>query len=339
METNFEVVYHRGAGFTKQALPAAPSLAADQARIRPLQVGICGSDLFLLEGSAPTLRLGHEWVGKVEAVGADVTDVQVGNLVTGTGHFSCGHCAECLQGDSNLCADSVHFSSDQIGALRSGFEAPAQQLVILPNAFHRGQVLHEILAVGEQAVALLADLSLAKTQAQVLIFGAGPIGISIALALQSEGASTLLVEKYAERVMMARKLGLNAMTLAEALLRTEMQNRSAVLVDASNDYSGDAGGFRLLTHFAGRKFVALIVGKYKGAQTLTSEYNRRAGQLRWMRGVSLSVLQKSVSKWDAKLEGLAEHLISHVYDLESTNQAFAMARDKRQSLKVVLSCS
>lgn len=336
MSSLFQCVFEPGKGFSKVNLETTPSLDAHEVLVKPKYVGICGTDLYLMKKMTTPLHLGHEWIGEVLACGFQVSEFAVGDVVTGTGHFACGKCPECVDEKSNLCSYAIHFSSDKIGALRSEFKAPDHQLHKISSALSKAQVLHEIFAVGEQAYSLLEPHLQPQKNSAVLILGAGPIGLSIAETLKSYNIPVTLVEKNPLRVQRARTLGHNALSLGEALLSTEFKSAFSLLVDSTNDYSEDLGGFRLLPFFAKKEFTALIVGKYLQAQSLSAQYNSMAGQLIWMRGVSNKTMKKSLPRWTSKLESLADTFISHTYSVNQLDEAFQMAQDKAQSLKVVI---
>lgn len=329
-------VFEQGKGFSKINLEKTSPLEVHEVLVKPKYVGICGTDLYLMKKMTTPLHLGHEWIGEVLACGSQVTEFSVGEVVTGTGHFACGKCTECMAEKSNLCSFATHFSSDKIGALRSEFKAPDHQLHKVSSTLTKAQVLHEIFAVGEQAYALLESNLLHQETPSVLILGAGPIGLSIAETLKSYNISVTLVEKNIHRVQRARNLGHNAVSLGEALLRIEFKSTFSLLVDSTNDYSEDLGGFRLLPFFAKKEFTALIVGKYLQAQSLSAQYNSMAGQLIWMRGVSNKTMKYSLPRWESQLESLADTFISHTYSIDQIDEAFQMAQDKTQSLKVVI---
>lgn len=336
MSSLFQFVFEAGKGFSKLNLETTPSLDVHEILVKPKYVGICGTDLYLMKKMTTPLHLGHEWIGEVCACGSQVTEFAIGDVVTGTGHFACGKCVECVAEKSNLCSDAVHFSSDTIGALRSEFKAPDHQLHKVASSLNKAQVLHEIFAVGEQAYSLLKPHLQLQTTPSVLILGAGPIGLSIAETLKSYNITVTLIEKNSQRVQRARTLGHSALSLGEALLRSEFKSAFNLLVDSTNDYSDDLGGFRLLPFFAKKEFTALIVGKYLQSQCLSAQYNSMAGQLIWMRGVSNKTMRTSLPRWTSKLESLADIFITHTYSVDQLDEAFHTAQDKAQSLKVVI---
>ncbi|MEQ1879167.1 MAG: alcohol dehydrogenase catalytic domain-containing protein, partial [Bdellovibrionia bacterium] len=113
----FELVFVSGRGFVRKALPPAPEPTPTEAVVRPKYVGICGSDLFLLESlgrKTGELRLGHEWIGVVERAGKK-SKLKRGDVVTSTGTLSCLTCDFCKRAETHFCSDAEYLSSDSIG--------------------------------------------------------------------------------------------------------------------------------------------------------------------------------------------------------------------------------
>ncbi len=336
MGRSFEVVYNQAGVFEKQNLPEVETLQENQVLVKPHYVGICGSDLFLIQSGLKNLRLGHEWVGEVLATGVKAAHFKVGSLVTGTGHFACGECEYCLDKKTNLCNRSLHFSSDKMGALRSTFTAPAHQIFQLTAAMNSSLALIEIFAVGEQAWHLIQGALQNHKNPKVLVFGAGPIGLATACVLQSYGVDFTLIEKVPSRIENAKKLQFKTVSSAEAMLDPTFKNQFNLLIDCTNDYSGDQGAFRWLNHFSQKEYTALIVGKYVTPQTVAPTFNSKSAQLIWMRGVSSFILETAITRWQDKLNELKPCFVSHEFAIEDVTKAFAAAENKTESMKVLI---
>lgn len=335
MRNQYEYVYTENKQFEKKSLdPSLFTLGSNDVLVKPHYVGICGSDLFLIHSKLKNLRLGHEWVGEVLSVGENVKQFKVGGLVTGTGHFACGLCEACKTDKSNLCENSIHFSSDKMGALRTSFVAPESQIYGLNAPLDAGLALIEIFAVGEQAYQLLQD-SL-RPQGRILIFGAGPIGLATAAVLKSYKLDVTLIEKINVRLEKAKTLGFSALGPQEAMLNTDLKNKFDVLIDCSNDYSGDQGAFRWLNYFSKKEYTALIVGKYVNEQSLPQGFNSKSAKLIWMRGVASGILKKTIEKWQAEMPKMKSHFISHEFTVDRVTDAFEISENKSESFKVVI---
>jgi threonine dehydrogenase-like Zn-dependent dehydrogenase len=312
------------------------SLEANDVLVKPTYVGICGSDLYLMHSKLNNLRLGHEWVGEVTAVGINVTDLSVGSIVTGTGHFACGKCDYCLEQKTNLCTDSVHFSSDKMGALRSFFKAPRHQVFEIKSKMDSALALIEVMAVGEQAYEHLKDQLKNYKNLKVAVFGAGAIGIATATVLKSHGINAIIIEKNRERIAKAKSNNFTICSFDEMILTLQYQNYFNILIDCTNDYSGSSGAFQWLNHFSEKQYTALIVGKYVNYPKLATSYNSKSAHLIWMRGVSSVVFEKTIKLWTDKLQDLKKTFISHEYTHDTIDDAFKMADIKSESLKVII---
>lgn len=172
--------------------------------------GICGSDLHVseLSGALPAgTIMGHEFAGQVVEVGAEAqADFKVGDRVCPLPHISCGRCAACLTGNSGHCPEIQGIGLGQLpGAYAERIRVGARQTLHLPDAVSmREGALVEPLSVGLRAVAQ-AKL---EPAADVLVLGAGPIGLATALWTRFFGARTVAVsEKLAARLELAEKFG------------------------------------------------------------------------------------------------------------------------------------
>lgn len=334
---HYEYVYNEQGKFEKLDIDSnSLSLKPGQMLIKPLGVGICGSDLYLIKSNKKNLKLGHEWYGEVMAI-QDVQDYKIGDLVTGSGHVSCGHCSYCLQKKTNLCENLINFSSDKIGALRTAFVTEKKDVYKIGAPRSIALTLLEIFAVGEQAYDMLAAAK-APTYSQkpIAIFGAGPIGLSTAAVLKSYGMDVLIIEKLPERVLKAKSLGFSALALGEAALNAKYAASFDIVVDCTNDYSGDNGALKWLPFFTKKEFTGLIVGKYINTPNMFPALNSKAAQLIWMRGVSEQSMLKAIDRWQYKVGEYQNLLLTHIYKPHQIDLAFAMADNKAESVKVVI---
>jgi threonine dehydrogenase-like Zn-dependent dehydrogenase len=113
--------------------------APGEVRVRSTVVGICGSDLHAACGSHPFIELpyrpGHEVIGVVDAVGADVDESWLGTRVVVEPNLACGHCTQCVAGRYNICRELLVLGCETPGGLADGFTVCADRLVALnPNS-------------------------------------------------------------------------------------------------------------------------------------------------------------------------------------------------------------
>jgi len=180
--------------------------------VKVSECGICGSDLKMYSGKHPVLKpplvMGHEFFGTVEEVGSGVPDGPVlehGALVTIVPPIGCGHCYNCLRELPYLCEQMVFVGGQLQGGLSELVPVPSDNLLAVDPAIPAElRVLIEPLTVGVHA----ARRGAAVAGDQVLIIGAGPIGVFTALALRHRGVEEIVLADLSdERLELARRLG------------------------------------------------------------------------------------------------------------------------------------
>ncbi|MBQ9967948.1 MAG: L-threonine 3-dehydrogenase [Oscillospiraceae bacterium] len=189
-----------------------PATGVNDVKIKIHKTAICGTDLHIYnwdEWSQKTIRtprvIGHEYVGKIVEVGANVTNWKIGDIVSGEGHIVCGKCRNCLAGNGHLCKDTVGVGVDRDGAF-------AEYLVI-PQENVRGcenDIPEEMYAIFDPfGNAVHTALSFDLTGEDVLITGAGPIGIMAAAVCKHVGARRVVITDINdERLKLANTLGI-----------------------------------------------------------------------------------------------------------------------------------
>ena len=190
---------------------AEPKLGINDVKIRVLLTGICGTDLHIYEWDKwakstikiPTV-IGHEFVGEIVEVGSNVADFRAGELVSGEGHVVCGRCRNCLAGRRHLCA-----FTQGVGVNRDGAFA---EFVVLPVANiwrHNPGVPLEIASIFDPfGNAVHMALSFPVLGEDVLITGAGPIGMMAAAVVRHAGARHVVItDVNPYRLDLAKKLG------------------------------------------------------------------------------------------------------------------------------------
>jgi threonine 3-dehydrogenase len=186
-----------GPGLEMRDVPE-PAMSLNDVRIGVERTGICGTDLHIESWdpwAARTIQtpliVGHEFVGRVLEVGANVTDLEPGDLVSGEGHVVCGRCRHCRAGRWHLCANTVGLGVNRDGAF-------AEQVVLpVTNVWHHWPgVDPEVAAIFDPfGNAVHTALSFPVLGEDVLVVGAGPIGLMAAAVARHAGARYVVVSE------------------------------------------------------------------------------------------------------------------------------------------------
>jgi threonine 3-dehydrogenase len=190
-----------------------PKPGRDEVKVRVLRTGICGTDLHIESWDpwaagavdAPLVP-GHEFCGEVVEVGDEVRDVAVGDLVSGEGHVVCGTCRNCRAGRRHLC-----IRTSSIGVNRDGAFA---EYVVLPESnvwVHHTMLDPDLGAIFDPfGNAVHTALSFPLVGEDVLITGAGPIGLMAAQICRHVGARYIVITEVSPyRLELARSMGVD----------------------------------------------------------------------------------------------------------------------------------
>ncbi|MER8235065.1 L-threonine 3-dehydrogenase [Streptomyces sp. NPDC094049] len=197
-----------------------PETGPGDVLIKVKRTGICGTDLHIRSWDgwaqktiATPMTVGHEFVGEVASVGRDVTDIAVGDLVSGEGHLVCGKCRNCLAGRRHLCRATIGLGVGRDGAFAEYVVLPASNVWV-----HRVPVDLDVAAIFDPfGNAVHTALSFPLVGEDVLVTGAGPIGIMAAAVAKHAGARHVVITDVSEeRLALARKTGVTlALNVAE----------------------------------------------------------------------------------------------------------------------------
>ncbi|MBP9900471.1 MAG: L-threonine 3-dehydrogenase [Verrucomicrobiota bacterium] len=188
-----------------------PQIGINDVLIRVNRTGICGTDLHIYKWDAWAQRtipvpmvVGHEFVGEIVAVGSNVNDFRLGDVVSGEGHVVCGRCRNCMAGRRHLCADTKGVGVNRPGAFAEYLSLP------MTNVWqHTPAVDQDVAAIFDPfGNAVHTALSFPVLGEDVLITGAGPIGIMAAAIVKHAGARFVVVTDVNDyRLELAKKLG------------------------------------------------------------------------------------------------------------------------------------
>ena len=188
-----------------------PAIGINDVLVRVRYAGICGTDVHIFQWDEWAQRtipvpmvIGHEFVGQIAAVGSNVNDFYPGDIVSGEGHVVCGRCRNCLAGRRHLCAQT-----QGVGVNRPGGFAEYISLPMTNIWRHDPKINQEVAAIFDPfGNAVHTALSFPVLGEDVLITGAGPIGIMAIPVVRHAGARHVVVtDMNPFRLDLARKMG------------------------------------------------------------------------------------------------------------------------------------
>jgi threonine 3-dehydrogenase len=187
-----------------------PEIGINDVLIEVLRTGICGTDLHIYNWDAwaqktvpVPLVVGHEFVGRIVEAGSNVSDFHPGDIVSGEGHVVCGRCRNCLAGRRHLCKDTKGIGVNRPGAFAEYIALP------MTNVWqHDPAVPRDVAAIFDPlGNAVHTALSFPLLGEDVLVTGAGPIGIMAAAVAKHAGARyTVITDVNPYRLELARKV-------------------------------------------------------------------------------------------------------------------------------------
>lgn len=190
-----------------------PEIGPNDVLIKVRRTGICGTDLHIAgwddwakEHISPPVIVGHEFCGDIVAVGSAVTDLKEGMFVSAEGHFVCGRCRACLAGKRQLCANTKGIGVQVDGAFAEYLRMPAGNVWV-----HHRPIDPDVAAIFDPfGNAVHTALQFPCLGEDVLVSGAGPIGIMAALVAKHAGARHVVISDLSdERLALASKLGID----------------------------------------------------------------------------------------------------------------------------------
>jgi threonine 3-dehydrogenase len=318
-----------------------PAVGRDDVLIRVLRTGICGTDLHIYDwdgwaqANVPVpLVIGHEFVGEIVEAGSDVHDLYRGDLVSGEGHLVCGRCRNCMAGRRVQCARTKGVGVNHPGAFAEFIALPATNVWRHPRDINL-----DVAAIFDPfGNAVHTALTFPILGEDVLITGAGPIGLMAAIVARHAGARYVVISDVSGyRLDLARRIGVTlavdaaSTTLPEAMSELGMREGFDVGFEMSGKPAALRGMLASMTHGGKVAILGLPAEEFgidwahlvTNMTTIKGIYGRQMFET-WY---EMSVLIQS---------GLdISPVITHRFDAGDFEQAFATVRSG-QCGKVVL---
>ena len=243
----------------------APYPKDDEILIRIRRVGLCGTDYHIFAGRHPFLAyprvMGHELAGEVVSVPSG-SAFRPGQIVSINPYLACGVCIACRKGKPNACVNISVLGLHADGGMCELLAVPQGAVIDATGLTLDQAAMLEFLAIGAHAVAR----STIQSGDRVLVAGAGPIGIAVALFARLEGAAVTLVDRRAARIAYARdRLGFDNIALAGPELAAALIDRTNgeafdVVFDATGSLEAMAQSLNFVAHGGALVLVGVAPG-------------------------------------------------------------------------------
>ena len=317
-----------------------PSVGKNDLKIKIKKTAICGTDLHIYnwnEWSQNTIKtpmtIGHEYVGEVVEVGENVENFKVGERVTGEGHIVCGHCRNCLAGNGHLCREAKGVGVNRDGAFAEYLVIPAKNAIKCDDS-----ISDDMYSIFDPyGNATHTALSYDVTGEDVLITGAGPIGIMAAAIEKFRGARHVVITDLNEyRLNLARKFGVIAVNTGKEDLDEVMRSLHIHEgFDVGLEMSGSAAAFnQMIDHMENGGRIAML-----GIPKKDMKINWETVIFHCLniRGIYGRRMFETWYKMSAMLEGGLDisPIITHHFDVRDFEKGFE-AMNSGNSGKVVL---
>ena len=317
-----------------------PECGPNDVIIRMRKTAICGTDLHIHqwdEWARKTIPVpmpvGHEFFGTIEALGREVRGLTLGERVSGEGHITCGHCRNCRAGRRHLCRNTQGVGVNRPGAFCELLCLPAVNVFPIPDG-----IPDEIAAILDPlGNAVHTALSFDLAGEDVLITGAGPIGIMAAAVARHVGARNVVVTDVNPfRLALAAGMGAHAVAAAPGALDQAMKDLGMVEgFDVGLEMSGNGKAFQdMIGHMNHGGRIAML-GILPGDVAVDWSMVIFKGLI--LKGVYGREMFETWYKMTAMLQsGLdVSSVITHRFPVSDFIQAFDVARSG-QAGKVIL---
>lgn len=310
--------------------------------IKIRKTAICGTDVHIYnwdDWSRKTIPVpmitGHEYVGEVVGMGEEVKGFTIGDRVSGEGHITCGHCRNCRAGRTHLCRNTVGVGVNRQGCFAEYLVIPAFNAFKIPD-----NISDELAAIFDPfGNAVHTALSFDLVGEDVLISGAGPIGIMAAAVCKHVGARNVVITDINEyRLGLARQMGVTrAVNVAQENLRDVMTELGMTEgFDVGLEMSGAPPAFRTLLEVMNHGGRIALLGIPPGEMAI--DWNLVIFKGLFIKGIYGREMFETWYKMAALIQSGLDltPIITHRYHIDEFQQGFDEMRSGRSG-KVVLS--
>jgi threonine 3-dehydrogenase len=318
-----------------------PEIGINDVLIRVKRASICGTDIHILNWDEWARRtipvpmaIGHEFMGEIVAVGSNVSDFFPGQIVSGEGHVVCGRCRNCLAGRRHLCAHTSGVGVNRPGAFAEYIALPMTNVWV-----HRNAVDPEVAGIFDPfGNAVHTALAFPVLGEDVLVTGAGPIGIMAAAVARHAGARHVVItDLNPYRLDLARKLGVTrAIDPREKSLKdVQIELGMSEGFDVGLEMSGNASAFRdMIANMSHGGRIAMLGIP---PNEIAIDWNVVIFNMLTIHGIYGREMYETWYKMTVMLEsGLdIKPVITHRFDYKDYNEAFELMKSGNSG-KIIL---
>lgn len=328
-------------GLWMQDVPE-PVCGHNDVLIKIKKTAICGTDVHIYNWDAWSqktipvpMTVGHEFCGEIVEIGCEVSGLKVGDRVSGEGHITCGYCRNCRAGRRHLCRNTVGVGVNRTGSFAELLAIPAVNVFKLPDDIDDD--LASILdPLGNAAH---TALSFDMVGEDVLVTGAGPIGIMAAAIAQHVGARNVVLTDLNEyRLNLAKKMGIKcAVNIADRSVEEVMKDLGMEeAFDVGLEVSGNVQALDNMIEVMNNGAKLALLGIF-GAPEVSVPVNDIVFKGLFLKGIYGREMFETWYKMAAMIQGgLDVHgIITHRFDAADFKEGFDVMRSG-QSGKVIL---
>jgi threonine 3-dehydrogenase len=241
---------HAKEGIWLEDMPE-PEIGNNDVLVKIIKTAICGTDIHIYnwdEWAQKTIPVpmitGHEYAGEIVELGSNIDDLKIGDIVSGEGHITCGRCRNCLAGILHLCPKTIGIGVNRTGAFAEYLSVPAKN-IFKPSR----EISTDLLSIFDPyGNAVHTALSFNMVGEDVLITGAGPIGMMSAMVAKHAGARNIVITDLNEyRLNMIKKIipKVNTVNVSKEPLTKELMHSLGIYegFDVGLEMSGSPQAF------------------------------------------------------------------------------------------------
>ena len=341
MKSTTKAIVFRGVNDIAFETAPIPHIGPDEVLIQPMAVGICRSDLDLLNGKHSThfpypLTPGHEWSGRVVEVGSEVSGFRSGDRVVGECKSGCGECIACKSGASNYCPNPRIVGFNEAGAFSEYFKIKARLLHDLADhlSWENGALV-EPFTIGYYAIGVLGGTDGGE---KVIVFGGGTIGACTAAVARGMGATVIGVEPVPQRRELLRAVGADCVLDPRdgKFLDKVLDLTDGVGADLAVEASGHTAALQMVLKTARNAGRVVFTGINAG-----TDIPVELGLIQ-SKGLRVQGNDGSPGMWPRALQFLSrikpnlEPIVTHRFSFDQADEAFKVAGDQSQAVKVLV---